>query len=329
MLGDDRHDSIICSLGIKCLGTQPLRQEGADLRKTHAIAIVAAAFGLTEGARADPLSILEPSGPWRLDYAEDSCRLTRTFGLEKDTVILGIERGGNPYGFDGFIAGPSLPKRSGLTQLSMRVDPQEKETVVTGEFVPASDVLGMMVRWFDADNAFFNEDPSDQFLHVATKKGFAKRLRLESLGKARGALDTCYAELLKSWGLDKPDIDTLLSQTKRSRPAYHGNPGTVTAQRADRPETNVPSNAWVSWLDYPSEALRQEAAGSATMVLSLDPVGKVVGCRVVKSSKVESLDKRSCEVLTARANYTPAVNSLGEAAPSTTVERIRWVMPSD
>lgn len=80
--------------------------------------------------------------------------------------------------------------------------------------------------------------------------------------------------------------------------------------------------------DYPAEALRAEAEGTAVIRISIDPAGRPVSCRVVKSSKVATLDQASCTLPMERGRFTPA-----KAGARTHTRKVsfpvRWDLPPD
>jgi protein TonB len=105
------------------------------------------------------------------------------------------------------------------------------------------------------------------------------------------------------------------------------NPGVVTAQRMDLREQKPRQGAWVTAMDYPTEALQQERGSTVAVELSVDAEGRPTACRIVLSSKFAPLDARTCDVFRERARYVPARDATGNPAPGTTVERLRWVIP--
>src|SRR5690242_14654206 len=56
---------------------------------------------------------LQPSTPWVLDYAENSCRLIRTFGQGDTKTVLGLESE-SPDEVDMLVAGKPLDSSSQL-----------------------------------------------------------------------------------------------------------------------------------------------------------------------------------------------------------------------
>jgi protein TonB len=77
--------------------------------------------------------------------------------------------------------------------------------------------------------------------------------------------------------------------------------------------------------DYPAAALRREESGSVRARLTIGADGRVAGCSVVASSGSAILDSKTCQVLTARARFTPAKDSNGHyTTDSYTTPAISW-----
>lgn len=87
--------------------------------------------------------------------------------------------------------------------------------------------------------------------------------------------------------------------------------------------------ALISGKDYPDSALRAGEQGTVRYVLDIGANGRVVGCRVVRSSGSSSLDSATCRIMTARSRFTPARDSNGNPAPSQEVQAVAWSLPAE
>jgi protein TonB len=76
--------------------------------------------------------------------------------------------------------------------------------------------------------------------------------------------------------------------------------------------------------DYPASALRAEEEGVTGFRLTVGPNGRVTACSVTSSSGSGALDSATCRLLTARARFTPARDSSGNATTDTVAARIVW-----
>jgi protein TonB len=89
-----------------------------------------------------------------------------------------------------------------------------------------------------------------------------------------------------------------------------------------------PAN-WVTENDYPTSAIRAEQQGRTSFRLSLDAAGKVTACTVTASSGSPVLDAATCEKLTRRARFDPAVDSTGARTAGTYIGTVNWRLPEE
>ncbi|MET0307179.1 MAG: TonB family protein [Sphingomonas sp.] len=76
--------------------------------------------------------------------------------------------------------------------------------------------------------------------------------------------------------------------------------------------------------DYPPDALRQEATGTAAARVTVSAQGKVSGCDILRTSGYESLDIRTCYLLALRARFTPAKDADGAPTQDLITRLIEW-----
>ena len=132
---------------------------------------------------------------------------------------------------------------------------------------------------------------------------------------------------------------TLMRARARFRPALDRN-GNPTADRISarvrwvlptEPVTQSPGrvdlNAYVSRTDYPAGAIRRREQGQVVMVLTVSVEGRIVGCRVTQSSGSDLLDRRSCEIIVARARLQPPHDQTGMAMPAIVEGSLDWTLP--
>ena len=67
------------------------------------------------------------------------------------------------------------------------------------------------------------------------------------------------------------------------------------------------------WTDYPVAARRRADEGSVRVRVTVDPQGAVAACTVAQSSGHYLLDRATCDVVTERAQFTPALDAEGRA----------------
>lgn len=85
---------------------------------------------------------------------------------------------------------------------------------------------------------------------------------------------------------------------------------------------------WVTSNDYPAEALAQRAEGTTTFAVTVSADGQVIDCKIRESSGSEALDRRTCELVSLRAWFEPAIDSEGRATDGYYSNRVRWSVPA-
>jgi|GEM_PF-1778383 len=81
---------------------------------------------------------------------------------------------------------------------------------------------------------------------------------------------------------------------------------------------------WLTVDDYPEEALRQEYSGTIDVGLTVGPDGKVKNCTVIWSSGQTVLDEATCNLMTQRATFEPALDQSGRPAEGHYRHRVSW-----
>jgi TonB family protein len=277
---------------------------------------------------ADTPEALPPSGPWRLNQSPTECHIERTFGIGEREVTLGISRRSGTDLVDMAIAGTSVPRLRQQAPVAIAIQPLGTGFATTGYSMTKPDRPERIVAWFDAELARFRNPGASQTVTVNAADRPIARLALGKMDKVWLAFDECYAGLLQFWNAG-PAIGSQQKQPpKRAGSAQETNPGIVVAILRRAKVTRWSKTAWVTPMDYPSEALRQEKTGSVVMALALNAEGRVNNCRVIAGSGFEPLDRQSCDLLTRRARYEPARDENGVAIPATAIERIIWQIPA-
>ncbi|AJA10414.1 hypothetical protein SKP52_17715 [Sphingopyxis fribergensis] len=253
---------------------------------------------------ADP-RILAPSTPWKVDYAEEECRLLRTFGTGEDAVTMRLARGSGLQSFDMVIAGNSIPRLGGGVKVTMTLEPQGTESEFEGYSMAVPDRPENFIRWFDGDPRILDGVTNKQQVRLLADAKLDVAM-LWSDGKAAlKALQTCHEDLLKGWGVDIAAI-----HAAKVGPEPLGSPG-----------------RWVTNNDYPQREMQQEIEGNVTFQLKVDAKGAVENCVTLRSSNVATLDRLTCKLMVQRARFTPALDASDRPIASLYINRVRWQIP--
>lgn len=281
-------------------------------------------------AASQPLR-LQPSSPWDVDYAANSCRLIRTFGQGKDLTKLVFESA-TPGSMDMLIMGK--PLESSDDTMSARFLPANQKTIdgtvaqtVTGE--PA--ILWPTVQFLPDDTAAAAKAeqemerrhpdvrPAAQSLAEraaakAQREAFAASttelqilpryrrsviLETGSLAAAVKAFDQCNEDSLTDWGVD-PQVESRIV-----RPVWATNP-----------------NNWLSGNDYPRDMMASGKESQVSVRLLIDASGRITKCTSVSHYEESEFNDITCRLIEQRARFEPAELEDGTKVPSYYARRV-------
>lgn len=260
---------------------------------------------------------LEPSSKWMIDYADDSCRLSRQFGTDKEKVIAIFSRFAPGDEFQLTMAGKPVELRGVTRKASVRFGPAETEQQLKfgignlGNDMPALIFLDQISiaapeevdkkNGMKATTGKYLGLPMTAERKAAVTQLFIGRplrrpikLKLGAMDKPFAALSTCIDELLTHWGIDVAKHKNL---TMPVRPA--GNPG-----------------RWVTPNDYPRGMLMKRKQAIVHFRLSVDENGKASACHIQQSTRPMAFDDAVCRALMRKAKFQPALDKDSEPIAS-------------
>ena len=91
----------------------------------------------------------------------------------------------------------------------------------------------------------------------------------------------------------------------------------------------VTISGWLHNSDYPREAKDVGMAGTVTIVVTIEPNGRVSYCDVVRSSGSGLLDATTCRLVQQRYRYQPARDEQGRPVRAREMQNHSWVMEYD
>jgi hypothetical protein len=287
-------------------------------------------------ATSEPVR-LQPSSKWVVDYADNSCRLIRTFGEGETKTILFFESEA-PGRMDMTATGK--PLKGDNDEVSARFLPvggkmsggRRAKTTQGGE--PA--ILWSAAFWLpdevfeklERENAAGIANPNlrpppinladraaekqlrQQFaekateLEVQTRRNRPVILETGPIGGAIKAFEKCGRDSLRDWGVD-PDLED-----KIARPAWPAG-GVVK---------------WFSSNDYPRDMVFEGKESDVKARLLIDAAGKVTKCTSLSHYDEPDFNQATCNALMQRAKFEPAELADGTKVPTYYLLRIRWVM---
>ena len=277
----------------------------------HSRAIVAAfvVASLPVGAHAQDAGtegvILAPSSDWYVDYADEKCRLARSFGEGENRHVLFLDQASPSQGFDLIAAGPAFKNFAERSVVELKF----------GETVSLQDHRPM-----NGNNAPFG--PALIYTAIAPFAGaganakaidyiaFGQNERKVSLltgplSRAFDAMDACTLDLIRSWGVDPDKHRTM------TRPPIWKNPKLIADRIQDA---------------YPSSALRKGRRGIFKLRAIIDEAGDVVECKLINATKDNGLDSPACAIFR-RAEFEPARDAYEQPMKSYFITNIVYDIP--
>lgn len=244
---------------------------------------------------------LEPSGPWRVEYADAMCIVGRTFGLGDQQIILGFRPGpmSEYFRIAVYVADKGKKVTRGEAEMIFDDLPSVRAPFLRGPIA----IEGMNLIQIDTKRPEVSALNSAKRFEIRAGD-LNTTFVLKNIAGAMKALEVCEKDLLVDWGMDPAVLASIETY------AFH---------------RNVVSLFSVN--DYPGEAIRRNEQGTAGVRYKIGTDGKVSDCRVAESSGSKILDNQTCAIITKRVRYEPAKSKSGEPVASIGFQRIRWELP--
>lgn len=266
-------------------------------------------------AANEPVSLAKVT-KWEINYDEDSCHLLAGFGQGDDLVVLNLTRYEPGSSFDVMLTGAMFTAKrvSGPIKLGFGdhvfARPQTGDGLSPGQkpFVMFTHVRldGKLVDPRDPGVAPVSE--AQEAAATAASIAFGDRTyRLEtgSLAAPFAAMRTCTASLLTALGYD---------------PVVQG-----TLRRPPQP-TASPAG-WITSGDYPKSALKKGQSGLVQFRLDIDERGVVKGCRVLRRYKDDPFADLTCQRISQRAHFKPALDASSRPVRSYYINTVKFFTP--
>jgi TonB family protein len=250
-------------------------------------------------APAAPLVPRQPAGPWKLEYTEAQCVVSREYGTADRPLDLAL-----------------VPSANGGVMRIMFIrrgydDPNEEPAQISfGSGKPIdTNVLTYAVTKNKHRVVSINMDMSEFRSHIAEPSitirshSISQSFGVSDLPALMGELDKCLADLQEYWNV------------KSAGPAI-------------RMATPSRGAGIFSAADYPWMAIRANQTGTVGVSVLVDQQGNVADCSVDKTSGVAVLDVVTCYIFEQRAKFLPATDKDGKAVRSTVVQNITWRIAS-
>lgn len=281
-------------------------------------------------AAAQPVR-LQPTSPWDVDYAAESCRLIRQFGEGKTAAKLAFESAA-PGSMDMLVFGQPLStfeERVGarlmpsgedigvgrVAQTTSGSEPailwpnitllpkafREREQQIerlrdrAGTRPPAISVAERRSR--DAQRDALAMATTE--IAIDTRHSRPVILETGSLGAPMAAFEKCSRESLKDWGVDPAVEDRIV------RPVWSSNP-----------------DKWLFASDYPRSMLMLGKESAIAVRLLVDASGRITKCTPLSHFNEPAFTTITCQRIQERARLQPAELADGTKVPSYFIRRV-------
>jgi hypothetical protein len=269
-------------------------------------------------AKGDDPIMLERSGHWNVNYDDDSCSLLGSFGSGKDEIVVQISRFAPGDHFTLTLAGRPFRARFLQSRIGIdfgpEVNPQSRVTM-NGKWgdKPMSILVGALRLDDRTDQSADTPLPTItvgmeravRTVDITTQDRTSYRLALGPMDAPMGVLRKCTDDLLKAWGLD-PAVQAGLSR----RVVPTSNPG-----------------SWVTGADYPRGQLQARQTALVRFRLIVDESGKLAGCRVQRATQGYEFAQVTCNRISERARFEPALDAAGKPVASYFQSTVRFLIP--
>jgi TonB family protein len=298
------------------------------MRRLLILALVAGSALPATPVHARETLRLQPSTPWVVDYAEESCRLARNFGEGKERVTLMMDQMEPGDWFRITLTGKPL-RVGNVTRLDkarIRFGPNELETEISAQVGEMGDEPALLVigskrlapltdqekeaaKKAARENGRFEPAALGPVREAAATwleltKATRRDLVLDAgpMDKPLAALRTCSWDTIKAWGLDIEQQKTLTSKVHPKR-----SPAT-----------------WFDSSDYPTDMLRGGYEGIVNFRLLVDASGKPSSCKIQTSTRPKEFDDTVCRAVMKRAEFEPALDARGKPVPSYWISTVNF-----
>ncbi|MBO9581622.1 MAG: energy transducer TonB [Sphingobium sp.] len=281
------------------------------------MAIFGLAFLATGAAAADKSAQhFKPTGPWAMEYADQTCRLIRNFSDGNGVVTLAFEKTGLGAALSLGLAGETLRTPSNASMVRFRynvdngarssallktvlVDGRDSFIVMSTQFLPGDQMLAIVrkakyaQRWDAMDNA--EAAAASKITSISFTDGFIgdPEFEIGPMAAPLKAMNACVEDLVRSWGVD---------------PRLMRNP-----KRMIEP-MNSP-RYWLSMQDYPEEMWRAHKGGVVPVRLLIDENGAVTNC-IPNVALPGPFEDAVCRGIKKRARFRPALDADGKPMKS-------------
>jgi TonB family protein len=257
------------------------------------------ALGVSSAVAVSGPPILQPTGKWTVNFAEDQCLASRAFQVPEGDLILALRPSPTANEAELILALSRPVDKRLFSGVQIRLDGQR---VGSNGLISMPDSEGRLAYRIYLEPAEYSQLLISKTLTIQGGVGNFG-FDLASIDAVRRSLEECNSDLLARWGLSREDQSRQVSFPK-------------------------PANR-VKFLftDYPKGA-RKGAVGLVQARLSVAADGSINNCSIVRSSGDAVLDQATCSIFVRRVKkMEPARDKIGQPMASLYVFSRLWSVP--
>lgn len=245
---------------------------------------------------------LQPTAAWNLEYHPQMCLLSRPYGANDAAVTLAFR----PVALGDSVDVVLIGGKKGVAAGPATIRGDKSATVTSGSF--KSFAAGQSKQWattITIERSALEALGTSGIITVRLGAAPAVQFPITGLSRALTAVAKCEMDLAGTWGMKNA----------------------VLSAGATRAEAIGNKSDWISYNDYPPDAIRAEQQGTVLIAWTINDSGRVADCKVLASSGSPLLDAAACSAITKRARYKPARDADGKLIASVQSRRVMWSMP--
>ena len=290
--------------------------------------LLAASIVSTGNAKPHEIRQLAPTGKWVVDYADDSCSLSRNFGEGDRKVTVFFEQFEPGDTFNVTLVGPSVDPKDRPVVGLLRFGPNEDEDEVTGaaaltngipaiifqggqRLVPLTDAeksarkkAAARARPFEPPPIAAAREKAASWVMLGKLLPFDLVFQTGPMDEPLAALRQCAWDMVRSWGLDVEQQKRLAQKAYPTRPSY----------------------SWFSPEDYPPEMQRGGYESIVHFRVLVDESGHPLSCHIQSSTRPKAFDDVVCKQVMKSATFHPALDAQGKPIRSYWRQTVNFVL---
>ena len=246
---------------------------------------------------ASPVKVLQPSGPWSLDYGYTQCTALRNYGDAQGPITLGVVQSPGSDTYELFIG---RHHNHSLTPEEFKGSVDFGSGPISSWLLEYSNASKVAIDQLRITSAQMEQARAAKTVLFHIKGAADSVFALSDMPTLIDGMQKCTADLQRFWNMDEKTAHIAVPSKGDVRALFTSN-------------------------DYPVSAQFRAQEGTSQFLLLVDEMGSVAGCHVVVPSGVPILDAMGCAVLQARTKLQPAKDSTGKAVKSGFVTPpIKW-----